>query len=100
MGRRTEGAKPVMCGGDPYGVPACMLRASRAVLGTLVGDAGEPLIVLMPACDLHHPLVLDYLSATPVGEQTTSWPIDAWDELVSTGNQEFGGVWAAERRAG
>lgn len=98
MGGRAEG-KPMMCQGDPFGVPACVLRASKAVLGAVVGDQGEPLLMLIPTCDLHLPIVADYLSATPLRDQTTVWPIDAWDDLLEVGNREFGGVWVQQESA-
>lgn len=94
----TEG-RTLRCIGDPYGGD-CLAPATEFGFGALPNPegAGEPMMLAMPCCKLHAPIVGDWLvTHSPLDVHLL--PIDALDGLQAELRSLGGDLWLYTHQA-
>lgn len=97
----NKASPPVTCVGDPYGVGCdCLLPATGFVFGAIPAEEGSPLIVAVPCCEVHGPLVYDWmLQASPLPHEVVAFDIAVLDPLRAEMEQRGDELWLYTRAA-
>jgi len=73
------------CIGDPYGQAGedCLAPAIAFVFGAIPGESGEPLVVAVPTCEAHGPLVFDWVQErSPFRSDVVAFPWEYFDAFA------------------
>lgn len=82
----TSRMKTPRCVGDPYGVAGedCLAPATAFVFGAIPGEFSEPLVVAVPTCEAHGPLVFDWVSEqSPFRSDVVAFPWEYFDAFAA-----------------